>query len=275
MTVTTRTGRSRRSAVPALTRDGRGKPDLAAPGVGVLAARSAPAGATRNDGLLVRGNGTSFATPHVTGAVALCYEAAGARLSAAQVRSLVLGSCDPVPEPDPECRLGHGYLNIPRLLADVRQALAAPAGEPGAKESTMATEDIFALAADPAIAYREYLYRPAGPFARWIGDRFDLVGMPGQPVDRPPRTGDVLLEVTLGRPGPARCVTLEAGDPQVVAAAPRLAPGQLLLRPLKRVEMSEPLPVEPTETDIAFLPRRQQEPGRPARIVPARGYPGA
>ena len=70
-----------------------------APGVGVLAARSAPVGASRNPGLLVRGNGTSFATPHVTGAVALCFEAAGDRLSALQIRSLVLGSCDPVPTP--------------------------------------------------------------------------------------------------------------------------------------------------------------------------------
>jgi subtilisin family serine protease len=104
-------------------RDGRGKPDLAAPGVGVLAARSAPIGASRNPGLLVRGNGTSFATPHVTGAVALCFEAAGDRLSAREIRSLVLGSCDPVPDPDPQCRLGRGYLNIPRLIADVQQAL--------------------------------------------------------------------------------------------------------------------------------------------------------
>ena len=53
----------------------------------------------------------------------------------------------------------------------------------------MATEDIIVLlAAAPAIAYREYLYRPAGPFARWISDRFDVVARPGQPVDRPPRT---------------------------------------------------------------------------------------
>jgi subtilisin family serine protease len=107
--------------------DDRCKPDLAAPGVDILAARSAPVGASRNAGLLVRGNGTSFATPHVTGAVALCYEAAGVRLSASQIRSLVLGSCDPVPDPDPRRRLGHGYLNITRLLADLRQALAAPA----------------------------------------------------------------------------------------------------------------------------------------------------
>lgn len=231
-------------------RDGRAKPDLVAPGVGVLAARSAPVGATRNPGLLVRGNGTSFAAPHVTGAVALCFEAAGGRLQAAEIRSLVLGSCDPVPDDDPQGRRGRGYLNVPRLLADLRQALAAPAAA-GAKEPTMATEDIIVLAADPATAYREYLYRPGGPLARWITDRFDVVARPGQRIDRPPRAGDVLLEVTLGRAGRGRCATLETDDPGLTT----LAPGQLLLRPLPQVEMTEPLPVEPDlgAADLAFL----------------------
>ena len=73
----------------------------------------------------------------------------------------------------------------------------------------MATEDTIVLAAAPATAYREYLYRPDGQFARWIGDRFEVVARPGQPVDRPPQPGDVLLEVTLGHTGPGRCVTLE------------------------------------------------------------------
>jgi subtilisin family serine protease len=243
------------------SRDGRGKPDLAAPGVGVLAVRSAPVGATRSTGLLVRGNGTSFATPHVTGAVALCFEAAGHRLTARQIRSLVLDSCDPVPDGDPQGRLGHGYLNVPRLVASVRQALAAPAGAPSAKEPTMATEDTIVLAAAPAVAYREYLYRPEGQFARWISDRFELVGRPAQRTGRPPQAGDVLLEVTLGRAGPGRCVTFKASDPKLTAPL-RLVPGQLLLRPLKRAELSEPLPVEPAlgTPDLAFpaVPAEQE-----------------
>jgi subtilisin family serine protease len=243
-------------------RDGRGKPDLVAPGVGVLAARSAPAGATRNAGLLVRGNGTSFATPYVTGAVALCYEAADGRLTALQIRSLVLGSCDPAPDADPQYRLGRGYLNIPRLLTDLRQALATPGTAPGAEEPTMATEDVTVLAAAPAIAYREYLYRPEGQLARWISDRFDLVGRPGQPPERAPRPGDVLLEAAIGRIGPGRCFTLESGDPQVVATPRILGLGQLLLRPLKRAEMSEPLPVEPAlgTPDLTFLPPESPAP---------------
>jgi subtilisin family serine protease len=53
------------------TRDGRFKPDLLAPGVDEVAARSAS-----DDGaLLTSKNGTSMAAPHVTGAVALLYEA--------------------------------------------------------------------------------------------------------------------------------------------------------------------------------------------------------
>jgi subtilisin family serine protease len=237
------------------TRDGRLKPDLVAPGVDVLAGRSAPIGASRNPGLFTRGTGTSFAAPHVAGAVALCFEAAGNRLSADAIRSLVLGSCDLVTDSDPN-RLGCGYLNIPRLVADVQQALAPQATPPSAKEpsmDTMDTEDtIVLLATVPATAYREYLYRPHGQLARWIGDRFDVVAKPGQPVRQALQQGDVLLEVTLGRLGVGRCVTLGASDLGRIGSRRELPPGQLLLRPRGRVDMSEPLPVEPVVSSQNF-----------------------
>lgn len=226
-------------------RDGRSKPDLAAPGVGVLAARSAPVGASRNPGLLVRGDGTSFATPQVTGAVALCFEAAGNQLSAQEIRSLVLGSCDPPLEADSEDRLGRGYLNIPRLVADVQRALA-PADALIVKEPTMDAEDtVVLLAAAPATAYREYLYRPHGQLARWMADWFEVVAKPGQRIPRAAQEGDVLIEVSLGRTSPGRCVTLTARDLERLASWPMLAPGRLLLRPRGRTELSDPLPVEP------------------------------
>jgi hypothetical protein len=227
------------------SRDGRDKPDFAAPGVGVLAARSAPVGASRNPGLVVRKSGTSMATPHVTGAVALCFEAAGNRLSAQEIRSVVLDSCDPVTDSELQSRLGRGYLNIARLVAGVQHALATPTTVPDAKEPTMDTDAIVLLAAAPATAYREYLYRPRGQLARWIGDRYDVVARPGQRIGQTLQEGDVLLEVTLGHMSRGRCTALAAGDLERVASRPRLPYGHLLLRPRRQVEMSEPLPVEP------------------------------
>ena len=117
----------------------------------------------------------------------------------------------------------------------------------------MDTEDIIALlAAAPATAYREYLYRPHGRFGRWIGDRFDVVARPGQPIDQAPQAGDVLLEVTLGRIHLGRCVVLRKRDHQLAALPLRLTPGQLLLRPRRRAQMSQPLPVEPA-AEIPYL----------------------
>ena len=238
------------------SRDLRPKPDLAAPDVAVLAARSAPIIASRSPGLLTRKSGTSMATPHVTGAVALCLQTAGTRLGARQIRSLVLGSCDPVPDSD-ACRPGRGYLNVPRLIADVQQALTAPAIIRGAKDPTMDTDDIIALlTAAPATAYREYLYRPHGQLAHWIDDRFDVVARPGQLIDQAVQPGDVLLAVTLGHMGPGRCLVLRKRDHRLAASPPRLPPGQLLLRPRGYAEMSEPLPVKPAAEipDIASSP---------------------
>lgn len=234
------------------SRDLRRKPDLAAPGVGVLAARSASIVDSRNPGLLVRKSGTSMATPHVTGAVALCLEVAGDALSARQIRSLVLGSCDPVPGTDPQRRLGRGYLNIPRLAADAQRAIPAPAIALGAKEPTMDTEDAIALlTAAPGITYREYLYRPRGQLARWIGDRYAVVAGPGQRVDRALRRGDVLIEVVLGQMRAGRCIILDGPELEVMGSRPRLLPGQLILRPLSRPQMSEPMSAEPNVHEAA------------------------
>jgi hypothetical protein len=96
------------------------------------------------------------------------------------------------------------------------------------------------LAAAPATAYREYVYRPHGHLARWVADRFDVVARPGQRIERPPREGDVLLEVTLGQLTAGRCRALTPADLDVLTSRSRLAHGQLLLRPRKRDEMPGP-----------------------------------
>jgi subtilisin family serine protease len=103
------------------TRDGRRKPDLVAPGVEILAGRSTPAGALRSSGLLTRKSGTSMATPHVSGAVALCLQAAAHPLTARQVRALVLGATTyPDRAGAASSRLGHGYLDLDRLVATLQ-----------------------------------------------------------------------------------------------------------------------------------------------------------
>ena len=131
----------------------------------------------------------------------------------------------------------------------------------------MNTDDsIVLLAADPATAYREYLYRPHGRLARWIDERFDVVARPGQRINQAPQLGDVLLEVTLGRVRPSRCLVLQAHDLQLEVSPRRLSAGQLLLRPRKRAEMSEPLPVEPAvETEDSDLAVEHEVAGADSR----------
>ena len=78
------------------TRDERqDKPELLAPGVDVLAARSIPRGAARQEGLLAERSGTSMAAPHVTGTVAAMFEAAGRPVPIDVVRDCLRRSARP------------------------------------------------------------------------------------------------------------------------------------------------------------------------------------
>lgn len=104
------------------TRDGRQKPDLLAPGVQILAARSTPRPAghasDRRAPYLTRKSGTSMAAPHVTGTVACMFSAAPRPLTIRETRNLLLGSTDPAQLPDESpARIGSGYLNIAAALA--------------------------------------------------------------------------------------------------------------------------------------------------------------
>ncbi len=79
------------------TRDERlYKPELLAPGVSVVAARSIPRGETHQEGLTVARSGTSMAAPHVTGLVAALYEVAGRSLSIHEIRDCLRLSATPL-----------------------------------------------------------------------------------------------------------------------------------------------------------------------------------
>lgn len=95
------------------TRDGRMKPEIVAPGVDIVAGRSTPPHEHPAARYTSKG-GTSMAAPHVTGTVALMFEAAGRPMDIADTRALLFSSTDCGPaRPDmlDLHRRGYGYLD--------------------------------------------------------------------------------------------------------------------------------------------------------------------
>lgn len=109
------------------TRDGRRKPNLIAPGVQVLAARSGPHSFAGASDFLVRKSGTSMAAPHVTGAVALMFDLTnrvGQKLAINDTLNLLLGSTTAVEaEGDETYRIGNGMLDTDAALEATRDFL--------------------------------------------------------------------------------------------------------------------------------------------------------
>jgi subtilisin family serine protease len=103
------------------TRDERNdKPEILAPGVRVIAARSIPRGAARQEGLIMERSGTSMATPHLTGLVAAMFEAAGRPVSIAEIRDCLKQSADAVTNADsPNC-CAWGRVNMAEAMRRIR-----------------------------------------------------------------------------------------------------------------------------------------------------------
>jgi subtilisin family serine protease len=124
---------------PGPTRDGRQKPDLAAPGMGIASANSfdlavacpGDASSYLNDGMQHQViEGTSMAAPHVTGAVALLMQAYGA-LTPAQARDYLTAhaATDGFTGPVWDRFWGFGKLKLGDLTAPAAQVLAPNGGE--------------------------------------------------------------------------------------------------------------------------------------------------
>jgi phosphatidylserine/phosphatidylglycerophosphate/cardiolipin synthase-like enzyme len=129
------------------TRDGRQKPDLIAPGVYILAARSTPRDPDSGASLLVRRSGTSMAAPHVAGAVALMFQVAPRPLWVHETRALLLASADQVTGPaEMSVRVGSGRLNIDAAIEAASNPDSSPAlgttQEKGMGETTMGEQQI-------------------------------------------------------------------------------------------------------------------------------------
>jgi len=100
------------------TRDGRRKPEVSAPGHGVIAARSLSQST-------VQKFGTSMAAPHVSGLIALLMQAVPQPLTADEIRNAVINLArrDPPLGTEWQPRYGSGRINV---AASVRSVLGLP-----------------------------------------------------------------------------------------------------------------------------------------------------
>ncbi len=136
------------------TRDGRTKPDLAAPGTWICAALSSSAVAfedlTHPDGVHVMHRGTSMAAPHVAGTVALLFDI-DPQLTSADVAALLTSTTvrDSYTGSVPNLRWGYGKLDAWTALLEVEVA------EPPTPSGTQPT--VF-VAQNPAIDEAIFAY---------------------------------------------------------------------------------------------------------------------
>ena len=204
------------------TRDGRSKPDIVAPGVDVWAARSTPRGADPGAGGLVSMSGTSMATPHVAGATAALFEAAGRPLRIEETRALLLGTASGREAYDGP-RVGAGRLDFGRALVAAAELGNADGDGPREGGTTaMATgrtaaQTLEDMGHTPDTVYRHVM---AGSAAL---PGLQVVALPGQrpPAHAPGTEGDLLLvRVALGEPGLGCAATLASGE---LASPDRLA----------------------------------------------------
>lgn len=177
------------------TRDGRAKPDLLAPGVGIIAARSTPADAVPGSGGVTTMSGTSMAAPHVSGAVALLFSAARTKLDAHEMRALVVGTAARAPHLDPE-RTGNGLLDASAAIA----ALASRQEANMSRESTF--EEIESAAPHPSPhAARAFVAALRVPGVETLPD-LQFVGGPGTSPEGGVLDNDVIVRVNPGEPVP-------------------------------------------------------------------------
>jgi minor extracellular serine protease Vpr len=118
-------------------RDGVQKPDLSAPGYGVISSKSSLSGVgvtnTDPDGVHSLNGGTSMSSPHVAGAVALLLalpEWAGKAPSDIRARLRATARQDSATGTTPNVTWGYGKLNLVTLLAPAVTAVAVEAGAP-------------------------------------------------------------------------------------------------------------------------------------------------
>lgn len=204
------------------TVDGRIKPDLIAPGVQIWAARSTPRNSAMPRPSLVANSGTSMAAPHVAGAVANMFQAAGRPLSIEETRRLLLGSTQPASPDDDPVRVGSGYLDIARAVEATREWVLehpsrAPLHEPSSRHAhprhgeTLPGHFAASPPAEAALAMHESFPEPDmthDPLFRRSAPASD---------ENQPEDAEALIEAALAQAGPGMALRDAAGNPAGVA----------------------------------------------------------
>ena len=161
------------------TADGRQKPEIAAPGYRILAARSMPRnGWQAGERRLCVKSGTSMAAPWVSGTVALMLAAAGRPLSIHEIRRALIGASDPHPGPSgrSSTQLGYGYLNTAAAVAAARRLGQMPAPALPAQVAARA----------PLAPVREDLeLEPGGWAPLWVEDAAEVAERDEVPAEEP------------------------------------------------------------------------------------------
>jgi subtilisin family serine protease len=135
------------------------KPDLTAPGWGILSSSAGGFGAE---------SGTSMAAPHVAGVVALVKEANPA-LPAAAIADIVRSTATDLGPAGPDADYGHGEVNASAAVAAALQAAGAPdtaiaSGPPAVTNQAVVTYQV-ALAGADQVRYRVDGGAWSAPFA--------------------------------------------------------------------------------------------------------------
>jgi subtilisin family serine protease len=169
------------------TRDGRQKPDIAAPGANIYSARSRDANflpseiVTSNDNYAIM-SGTSMATPHVTGIAALIWQS-NASLTGAQMRERIRRESDGVGTV-PNTAWGYGKVNALKAITATVAAISAPSSVPTLSSVTVDGSNSSAAFFGNALAYNwSLLSKPAGSGATLGGSGVSAAFTPDIPGD--------------------------------------------------------------------------------------------
>ncbi len=153
-----------------LTRDGRIKPDLTAPGSLIYSARSleasfAPIEIAPNDNYVIE-QGTSMSAPHVTGIAALVWQTNPA-LTGSQMRERLRQTADPPTDGSqtPNNTWGTGKVNALQAVTESVASITAPASSLPGTPVSLTSENSSGAFGNPLTGYSWTLAPPAGSSA--------------------------------------------------------------------------------------------------------------